>query len=94
MRLRDLRAEYRKRATVQSGFTLCHFCRSARVIEGDEGLECTHPLTARFPCWDVVFPGDDCWAFRPGRDYPLDRLDAIVAQIIAGWEAGGDWLGE
>lgn len=71
-------------------YGLCAFCRYAKV-EVCGCPECTHPLEDRLNFWEEsVYPGDDCWLFRPLKGYTITDFAEITGIILSeGWQESG-----
>ncbi len=68
---------------------LCCFCKSHDAIMcGDVG--CSHPLPVSD---DEVYPGDDCWGFRPKVKVP-DLADIVGIVLSNGWQSWRYELGD
>ena len=75
---------------------LCCFCKfvqfegNGSVCYGYSYPECHHKLAYWLPGADDMYPGNDCWGFRP--DEPIDVVADIVGIIIQNHNAGVSWL--
>lgn len=66
---------------------LCPWCQYCNCYScGDYG-ECAHRLHQRLPLdAGELFPGDDCWGFRPNR--PVSEVADIIGICLAKFDLG------
>ena len=85
------REVYRELLKEVDGGILCSFCRYSQW-EGEckeAYCECQHPLEAITDKEEELYPGGDCWGFRP--HVSLQDIADIVGIILVGHSQQWSW---